>query len=440
MIGVNPFWLATRSGAAAPVMPLRFVSPTNFIGTASSANEAGRLGRICRTVHYIGSGDVSELVLRVSGWVNGGSATASVGNAFSLNAVYVKVAGGACVQAKFSGSTSVDVPDGTLEILSDPLYPSDFGLSTFTRGTKIFVTPDGRIASNGLKFPRHPWLGGYTGSDSYRYDPGAYTFTNLTGEGALTYTGTGGGGIANGFNEQIPIQMLGRFVGSDKAVFMGIGDSITNGTGSTTTSGNAGGSFFSRSLWPTDLVIANPYAGMNTGLSGGNAGVWADTTQNSVVRLGSLLKYANRYIDEYGINDVAYAGGSVLADTIYAKSKVIFDAIKAQPAVTNGLPIKIARTSVLNKTSTDGLTPLAGCTLGETLDYLNQKFPTRAGIDFDDYINLRNIGMFLSDVSTDAANFQWSTTYATDGLHPNETGHTRIAANGVRAWVVANAP
>jgi len=436
-----------RAGAAAdtPTQPLRFASPTNFVPQGFNTSDAVKRHVISRQIHYIGSGDMSELRLLLLGWANGGSAISTPGNAVTYANSYIcKELAASGINVKFGGSNSVTVYDGQLAVISDPILPSQFGLSKFTRGERYDVTIDLPFAAGGIAFPQYDNMNGAGSGQSYDSgffglicDPGTTTYDNINSFGSINWTGPDVGVLGG----QVACILLGKFVSGDPGTYLGIGDSIVAGVGATSAAGEGKGSFFTRSLFPTEgSPSLNPVAGCNAGFSGGISQVWLNTSNASQMNLASLAKYANRVIEEYGINSIGSAGGSGAAAGIVADCEAIYKLVRTAAPVANGSALKIMRTSLLCKTNFPSTTPSAGCGVADTLDYFNQQMLAAAGAapGPDSFVSARDV-IVSSTTPATTANYLWASGMTDDGVHPSEAGHAALAAaGGVRAWVLAN--
>lgn len=436
-----------RGGAPAEsaTQPLRFASPTNFMPQGFNVSDTVKRHVISRQIHYIGSGDMSELRLMLVGWVNGQNSITTQGNAVTYTQIFIcKEGASAGFNVKFGGQTSVTVYDGQQAVISDPILPSLFGLTKFTRGERYDITIDLPFATGGINFPQYDNMNGAGSGNGYdsgffglTCDPGTTTFDNINSYGSINWTGPDVGVLGG----QVAGILLGKFITGDPGVYLGIGDSIVAGVGAGSAAGEGKGSFFTRSLFPTDGVPSvNPVAGCNAGYSGGLSQVWLNTSNASQMNLVSLSKYANRFIEEYGINSIGGAGGSGPAATIVADCQSIYKLVRTAAPVTNGAALKIMRTSLLCKTDASGANPFSGCGVGDTLDFFNQQIVTAAGSapGSDAVVNMRTAIVASQTVGT-TANFEWAATMTDDGVHPSEIGHAALAAaGGVRAWVMAN--
>lgn len=438
---LNGLAIAGSGGVVPPSQPLRFASATNFLQQGFASSEAAKRHVISRQPHFIGTADMSELRIILLNWANGSTIISTPGASVTYPNIYIcKLLAGSGVNVKFSGSNSVTLADGQQAAISDAILPSQFGLTKFTVGERYDVTIDLPFSGSGFPFPViDPVGGGAAGYDSGFFglicDPTTTTYDNINSYGSINWTGPD-----VGVGNTIPSILVGRFVTGDHGVFMGIGDSIVAGVGAASRPGAGGGSFFTRSLFATDLNTAVPVAGLNAGYSGGVSDVW-NNVGASKNNLAYLTQYANRFVEEYGINSIGGAGGAGAATAIRTASQGIYTTVRANAPVANGLAIKIMRTTLLAKTDATGLVPSAGCGLGDTLDFFNQQVIAAAvgAPGADVLVNMRN-AVVANTNPTLAASYQWAATMTADGTHPTEVGHIALAGatGGVRAWIQAN--
>ena len=318
----NQFVLALMAGGGGAAAPLRFVTAGNSVGSETRTHTGAMLGVACKDIHYIGSGDVDGLYIEMNNWAIG----QTVFNAVNVMEMWVTVDGQASgVAVRWSGSTTTTVPSAAVRYQSDRLLPSDFGLPTFARGTKLHIGYRLQVTTAGHVMPSVA-DNSATVNSSIFYTPGSATISNLQGSGAMTYGGT----VAAVGDTGFPLHIVGTFVGGvDPAVYAGIGDSITVGVGSTT---NNYLGYFYRALFDNIATFSNPRAGVNISRTGTNAVLWS-TAPGIAAKLAEICKLANIFVERYGINSIASNVGQPGADAIIASRKInIWDLIRANPA------------------------------------------------------------------------------------------------------------
>jgi hypothetical protein len=211
--------------------------------------------------------------------------------------------------------------------------------------------------------------------------------------------------------------LLGKFLGGDKAVFMGIGDSITEGAG--TSSDGIG--FYYPALFDNYASKTLPLAGILCAQSGSNSNQWTSEAlfPGQPARLSAIAKYANVAIERYGINTLGSGYAAILADR-----KIIWSMFKAANTGLAGgrVPKVIVVPLTPYTTSTDAWATFANQTVnanaggvGGNLDLLDQGLTAIVGaadgpdIYFDNTTSARGTG---------ADYWKWAASSTADGLHP----------------------
>lgn len=424
-IGFNPGDSLTKKvtvfTAALPPQVLRFASPLNYITEANSvAANTTYLSVRARIPLLIGSGDLSQIVLAFGAWNLYAGSINFLGNAYTVVSCAIEKDDGTYAAVNFIGSRSKVIADGTAESLSDPVYPSAFGLGAFTRGDKYWIRVEYSVASTGLKLPQGKlsttqWG---TGAASAVLTSGAVA-SAVDATGTMTFTS--GNAVFN--NPYSPI-VLGKFVTGDPPTIIGIGDSIMSGYTDTSTGyGQLGG--FSFGLTNSDHV-GNPYAGANFGYTGSSANLWASTNSSILV---NYLKYAKYAMDEYETNRVNTDGALAVA-----QSEI--QALWAQCA-TAGIK-RILRWKLLPRSSgTDG-----------TVAYSTSWSAGGDAVAFNNWLNTPNLGVasgvtispimiqsLRASTNPTSDNYlRWAGATSgvlgpntSDGTHPNAAGYTRMA-------------
>lgn len=280
-----------------PTRQWRFVSACNRTANQVSLVGSGsyQTTMASRVVHYIGSGDVSVIRLLMTNFTVGNSGVVNPGNTTTYNGVYLEsLVSGTTVQFTFSAATSITLADGEPGVLSDPIYPSAFGLSSFAKGTRVAVRSELKVPLNGTIIQASQM----DSADSLAryYNPGATACSNLSGTGALTYTGT-----APTATYAPPSILIGKFVSGDPRVWLGQGTSILDGSGDTV-SGDSGVGFFSRAmmgLTPASTALAC----LNMGKPSGGGNAWVTAGYTATTQFYNMLKYCNSVVLEYGTNN-----------------------------------------------------------------------------------------------------------------------------------------
>ena len=442
---MNPFWaVIAAAGAGGVANPWRSVAMQSSVPNSLQSQGGTQTGRAGKDRLMIASGDVTEFAVVMNHWAIGGdSATGAmlpIGSMTVPEIWVTKVGDATGKRVTWGGSNSKSFASGDYDVKSDSLLPSDFGfVDKIPRGTEFFVGYKAELDAPDNQFCVAAQDHNKTPNSSVVYVPGTTTIKNLQGSAALDWDGDG---IGASNDTGLPFVLVGKFDGGDKPVFGGIGDSITADVGDTnpTTGPILLKGWFERALVDDQTTFANPRAGINLGRPSGNADVYNVGSPNGArVRLESMLKYANHYIERYGINAIPSEGGQPAADSLRAGKKVIWDLVRTlgQPG---GLTPYVAALPLTPKTtgsftSLVGQTPTSG--LGGTIALLDADMVTVAGtVDGPDvYIeNTTNVRGSASKASADYWRWNVSPQSTDDGVHPNAAGYDLMAV-AVRSWM-----
>ncbi|WP_157840586.1 hypothetical protein [Sphingomonas sp. Ant20] len=194
------------------------------------------------------------------------------------------------------------------------------------------------------------------------YNPAVRQPANLASPGAVVWEGTNptAGFTMSGASQLLPI-MLGKFVSGDPLVYLGTGDSIFMGSNDGAGGVNVGTGIFTRFLCtPTPAVTGK--AGCNAAVAGGAAGTWTSQGGGTGLNpyLATLVKYANRVVDNYGTNNFPTAAnysGSALGAVqgqVYSPWPYYRSLAVTGSGVT---PMKIWRTKLFPRTAGGITTP-----------------------------------------------------------------------------------
>lgn len=405
--------------------PLRFASPFNVVNNKDfAAAAAGYLNVRARVPFLVGSGDLSEIVLAFNAWNIYAGTINLLGNDYTVVSCAIeRDSVAAFAPVTFSASRSKLVPNGSAEVLSDPVLPSAFGLDKFAVGTKLWIRVEYSVASAGLKLPR----GGIFVSQML-----AGTASGVLTSGAVVSAvdATGAMAFTSGFNSYTapfaPV-VLGRFVSGDPKTFIGIGDSIVMGE-TDTTAGYSQLGAFSYALTEGDH-LTNPIGGMNFGVSGSSAVLWTATNAGLMT---NYIKYAKYAFDEYQTNRIGTANGQLA--TAQSQVQSLWSLLSA-----NGIT-KVVRQLLTPRTSgTDG-TVTAGTawsTGGDAIAFNN--WLETPGTGTAQGVTLKPVRMNSMRLSKDPTSenfYRWYGatsgnlgTFTNDGLHPNVTGYAELAKN-----------
>lgn len=429
------------------VSPLRFISHANIIGEGNDTAAGTLLGRAMKVCHFIGSSDVTEMRLMLCSWSLGATNLEGAilpGNDITIPEMWVTLDGQATgTQVKWAGANSVVLTSGQTEVISDPIFPAAFGfVDSIPRGSKFYVGYGATVTAAGMSWPAGD--GGHSGTEGgfqgFAYNPANTGLTNLQGSGQIWVNGAEEIGSTNN-NLSPPVMMIGRFTNPDAGVFAGIGDSITFGLTDTGGGYALGRGWFTRSLFDDATTLTNARAGVKLAKNGGVASAWNGASINAAqAKLVGLSKYANRFIERYGINSINTAGDQGNANGLRAEKQIIWDAIRAGASG----PVVVACAPLTPKTaSTDGWvtlvnqTPVSG--VGEQIGLLDLDLATLAGspgqIDF--YIENTTTAVRGSSDKENALYWYWAASATEDGVHPIDAVH-EVLAIGTRPWMQAH--
>lgn len=428
-----------------PFQPLRFVSACNRTANQVTLVGSGSYQTTMtqRYTHIIGSGDVSEIRPFVTNFTVGNSGVVNPGNTITIDDMFVEHPGlGITVRVTFGGQNSITLANGEIGVEADPIYPSVFGLSSFARGLKLFERRTAHVPLSGV-------IGQMTRADSsttlaYYYNPGATACTNLSGTGALTFSGT-----SPTVAYAMPSIWVGRFVSGDPYVWLGNGDSILEGAGDTAT-GDSGGGYFSRALMGT--VPGLELAGLNMGKPSGGASAWSGSGYTYTWAFYNLMKYASGAVCEYGTNNFdATANGNAsnrLAGWVTEWGNMNFMRTFAlnHPWLS---PFKIVRCLLMPRCASAGFSDASVAT--QTL--LGPKWDAGGDAELYNTQMAADVGVFRrSDLLFDPSPhvrasqsgkgtpgsdwYFWAPNTCGDGTHPINNGHA-LCGGGLRTVLLS---
>ena len=406
----------TPSGAPATVPVgtaiLRTASPMNRpaldpLVAAAPMRVTGRCSR------PIGSGDMNLLRVRLDGWaIKSDFTCGGFGNDVPITYANVEI-NGIVKQLTWGGATSITIANGAVGQYSDPLLPSDFGLSTFARNSQVWIKyqldfttgqtcPILNTTDTGLTEGR--W-----------FDPASGAVVNLTGAGALSYTGTTTATFGAAF------LLVGTYSSAVEPITYAMsGDSIFNR-----------GGLASYGAW----VLAHNSSAYVSGITFGRSGGTSDLIVNYPTQIGSLIGLCSELVDEYGTNNVGIQTLAQMQTATFA-AWAAYRALKA----TGTRPFKLHRVYLLcfttgTFTSTAGQTVTAKWGSGEQVEQFNAWLLTQVGVgDGPDKVVDATVGASGTiRANTTLGNvdyYKWNTLPVTaDGLHMLAAGATIAGGN-----------
>jgi len=400
------------------VLPLRTVVTQNRV----PSGREGRTGknRQCFRYPYVIASDCSELVVSHQGWTMENTGESNLPNNYSILELSLE-ANGIVVPVTYGGSRTQAITAGDVDIQSDAILPSDFGLSQFSYADIIWVKGIASVASTGQSLPYSTAkVNEYSGSQAGWWDSTANSVSSTDVTGVYIITGGSFDSRATGMR---PI-IFGRPL-TDIPSFVTIGDSIADASNdSASMSGTLkihGVAFIQRSMRSTSDTDYLPSLNMGRSATG-------STSVSAGTRVKQYYKYARFGIDEYGTNNMPSTGSSL--------TPLQSSCTTNWTDMRNAGVEKIIRTKFLPRcTSTDNFTTVANQTYmsawapGESSDLMNQWFATELSAGHIDYL----ISM---DGCRDASlPFKWRTASpettanytAADSTHPSSQGHEFLA-------------
>ncbi len=414
--GIDPTYWAdfVRGLYAYKESPLRVATVRNQI-YYTRVNFAAMDACLIEFTEIMGH-DLSSLLLSFSSkYLLAGTGDQNVGNNWTIQDVaIVNGARTVSVPVNFSGSRTRVMVDGEIDIQSDPIYPSQFGLAKFSKDEKYYIK--GRI-TGALNFyvpaGDNTWANyGNTGDNvvTWWYNTAATTPSNT--DLTTRYTATGVG-LTWGYNGPKPF-VLGNVIGEDTSI-VAVGDSISSSVDDGATNQTWGAGLFQRAT--RSASNNDSIASINLSISS----LRTDTFNGSTYAQ-TFLKYAKDAYVFIGTNDVN-AGASLA--TIQSRMTTLYGIL-----ASNNIRNIVQHYLLFNTNTTDGYatevnqTPRsAAWNTGGVVELLNSWLETKLSDTTIDFL-LRG-----ESVRGLTSNYKWLplTTGAADGLHPNATGHELLA-------------
>lgn len=393
-------------------MPLRTIVTQNR-GVSASEFRTGKNAQVTR-YPFIVAADCSQLVISSQGFgISGSASEFNVGNDYAIAEQSLE-ANGVVVPVLYGGGRSKTVIDGAVDVQSDPILPSSFGLSKFSYNDQIWIKTKLTLSATGLRLPYTPTRSdAVAGGQCSWYDTAATTVssTDVTG----VYTILSGAAFDSRLNGYRPI-ILGRPL-VDGRSFIAVGDSIAE---SFVDNGNPypihGLAFVQRSM--RDSTGGDLLPCLNLARSASSSFAVSAGTKSK-----QLYKYARFGIDEYGTNNLT-------ASTLQPSLQLIWSDMRAAGVE------KIIRTKFLPRTNTtDNWATTANQTYtgahgpGLDAEVMNNWFATELSAGRIDYL----VGMdSISDLAFGGDRWKWRVNgtanyIASDTTHPTGQGHEFMA-------------
>lgn len=406
----------------APVIPLRTVVTHNRVQSGSEAR--GVKDRQCFRYPYVIACDCSELVISNNAWALSGTVEELVPNSFSVLEMSLEL-NGTVVPVRYGGARNKALASGDVDVQSDPVLPSSYGLSKFSYGDVIWLKGIVSCPAGGNLPVTPARFDAYTGGQVFWWTSSINTVSSTDVAGTYTVTGGSTDTRITGYR---PI-VLGRPL-ADGPSFITVGDSIGESmtdndylmTSSTDPLKMHGLAFVQRSMRAATNTSFLPSLNMARSATSPSAVV-------NGTRVKKFYKYARFGIDEYGTNAVPPTFGGDLGP-LQTTFRTLWSEMRSA-----GIE-KIIRTKLLPRcNSTDSFmtvanqTPHANWGAGAPADLLNQWFDAEllAG-RIDSVVAMNNVRSsadphkWKTDSPETTANFT-----AADGTHPSGRGHELMA-------------
>lgn len=412
------------------VIPLRFASSGNVVHNGGETQS--KRGVQIRWPYVLGSADLTELRLLLDNWRLAYTTNTMInaGNTLPIQGASLEM-GGVVKPFYFDGSLSTVLADGASDVVSDAIKASDFGLTTFARGTTVYVKLLVMFDSASASFLCNSSARAVSQSGARVgwFDPTVTTSSDVYAAGQWTVTGTAVTSRSNGY---VP-KLVGRHVSSDAKVWLSVGDSISQGTGDTSsTSRVAGLGWMSRATRDSSDTDASQVGYMSLAVHGS-----ASTLPVADARYAALIKYATHAVVMYGTNDLGNNGTGTTLATIQARLAAVYSLLR-----TNGITKILAGHLLPRTTSTDSWATEANQTYsGGTGGWDSTGIPSQTNAWLTAQVGslVDGVQHWPSIRGTDELKFLVSgaASYATaDGTHPTTVSYGLLAGD-VRAQMAA---
>lgn len=418
----NPSYASVATDSILYTGPslLRFASPFNKAAADSIGTSAG-IARFygARVFRPIGSGAKKSLRVRIDNmYLDSTDRVANGGQPLSVVGMFVEC-NGRSVQVTWSGDTVPNFAAGSFDNVSDPLLPAQFGLTTFAQNRSVFIRGLERVPAGG----RIPVSQGIENeSQAFYFSEGSGQVTNLSGTGALTYSGTG---QTSWFEPNWILLGEQEDIVADARVWLGYGNSIFAQGGA--------GSYLQEALRGNNT---NYIAGCALAKVGGNFG-YILYAQNE---LRSFMKYANGLVEEMGTNNLAFlsmgAHQGYLRDTwAFFRSGVSTHPFSRSLRV---LRVPLGLSTFGSFGTLAGQTPNSDWNAGAKVEQYNDFCLAQVGVagGVDHFAESlwespnRIRGSLTGKGTAGSDYYKWRENFTGDGLHPNSTAASGITGLG----------
>lgn len=413
-----------QSNSVTPMVAqvLRVVSTQNRVNTLSSTGTtAGYTKQCVRWRHMIGSGDVAGIVMSANGWRLGAAGVSNNPNDYTVEQIALEPAGGTPVLFSVGGvqGAPMVVAAGAVDVQTDMLLPSAFGLSAFPVGAAYYVKAIVSVASNtsGVPYPTRAVGDAPNSTQQVNwFDPTATTLSSITTAGK--FTATAGTALGTSRTQGFCPIMLGKFANGDPATYFGGGSSSVEGVGTYGTS-ETGAGLFQFSMVDDITTNANPKASLNFAIGSTTSAVHNATATKTL--LAAYLKYARRAFFIGSGNDIpGTAIGTTTANLAAIKAHYLASGIEKV-----GFGLIQPRSDAYSVWQAGGpatQTTTSGYELGGLVDQHNDFIKTLG--NWVDTPGMR----FGTDPAT-VEFHQWADAKTSDGVHRTQAASIEGAAN-----------
>lgn len=306
-------------GSSGDPTPALKVATTHNRVHRANLTLTGAFDRIATRVQHIMGRDTDNLVLSFHNFWVAQTATNDASNPYTIESLSIQnEAGTVTIPVTFNGgNSSITLAVGDVDIQADPILPSAFGLSKFSRSEKYWIK---FIISYGLTagyVVNNQAIGDVVGQQSFRFGAGTTITSGTYANGAFTTSGDAVGNLPNNY---VSVFVLGRPSNIFEKSIIALGDSLTEVTNDTANGGVFGRGAYQRAMRTSTSTDPRPFLNLGTGGS-----FSTNLTTNRTYAL-AYFKYADIGIEAYGTNDAAVG---FTAAQIYANLENLWNLLKA---------------------------------------------------------------------------------------------------------------
>lgn len=374
------------------------INTTTFLASGTNHVRAE-----ARTRHHTGNADLSEIRLGYAGFylTNGSGIEANVPNSVSLQ-VALEWEGIGTVQFTFNGLL-IGTISSALWVYTDPIRPSQFGLSKFPKNTQFWVRRLSEVTQT-QRYGRHESSSAGVGERTVFSD--GLSASQLLGTGTISVPA--GGADASAILG--PNLILGRPVGAADIAVAFIGDSIMTGSNDSGVGGDGeiGGGWGARGLWSVNSRKV-PWVKLSVG---------GATAQNLLAgtKWVEALRFCTHAVVEPCTNDMAVASRS--AAQADADNKGIQTLCKAAGIRWVDQVLCMPRVATTDSGATVvNQTPVTGFETGGARRDAYNTLAATLGAHQDGVFDLNPTVADVTDLD------RWKAGYSNDGVHLTSTGH-----------------